>query len=342
MSLEKKQSKKKKVTVNDIAKAVGMSASTVSRALSNHPKISSSTKDAVHKAAKKLGYFAINNGYMQSEQPKTIIILVDHTQIKSAQTFVKAVQDVLEKHDLQVLIKYISNDDATSLKSLQQLSKFDTTGFISLLNDKKLLLQLSEISTEYQIPLVVVNNTNLVPDTTVISPDLYNGMMLIFRHLLRVRALYPVLITNPEFVYSDALNEAFIEVAEAFENKLTYRKIDVQNSYKELKFEIEQILKKHPETDAFITYNYDTALQLHYLLTSKHIKIPEDIKIVSFGDEDGQPYIFPKITSISYSLTEMGLTAAHQILKIIENQTIENKLFITPTKLIIRSSTMGI
>ena len=340
--MENKQSKKKKITVNDIAKAVGMSASTVSRALSDHPKISSNTKEAVRKAAKKLGYFAGNAGYMQSGQFKTIIILVDNSQIFSVRTFVKSVQNALEKQNFQVLIKYISDDDIASSTSLQQLSKFDIAGFISLLNKKIHLVKLSEISNEYNIPLVVVNNTNAGQGTVIVSPDLYNGMMLILRHLLRVRALHPVLITNPEFVYSDALNEAFVEVAEAFENKMTYRKLDVQNSYKELKFEIEQILKKHPETDAFITYNYDTALQLHYLLTSKHIKIPEDIKIVSFGDEDGQPYIFPKITSISYSLTEMGQIAARQILKIIENQTIENKLFITPTKLIIRSSTMGI
>ncbi len=342
MGLENKQSKKKKVTVNDIAKAVGMSASTVSRALSNHPKISSSTKDVVHKTAKKLGYFAGNSGYMQSGQTKTIIILVDHTQIHSAQTFVKAVQDALEKQDLQVLIKYLTDDDATSLKSLRQLSKFDTAGFISLLNDKRHLTQLSKLSTDYNIPLVVVNNANVESEPIIISPDIFNGMMLILRHLLRVRAVHPVLISNPDFVYAEALNDAFIEVADTFENKFEYYTLRVQNSYKELKFEIEQILKKHPETDAFITYNYDTALQLHYLLTSKHIKIPEDIKIVSFGDEDGQVYIFPKITSISYSLTEMGQTAAQQILNFIEKKSINNNLFIKPTKLIIRSSTMGI
>ena len=342
MGLENKQSKKKKVTVNDIAKAVGMSASTVSRALSNHPKISSSTKDVVHKTAKKLGYFAGNSGYMQSGQTKTIIILVDHTQIHSAQTFVKAVQDALEKQDLQVLIKYLTDDDATSLKSLRQLSKFDTAGFISLLNDKRHLTQLSKLSTDYNIPLIIVNNANVEPEAIIISPDLFNGIMLILRHLLRVRAVHPVLISNPDFVYAEALNDAFIEVADTFENKFEYYTLRVQNSYKELKFEIEQILKKHPETDAFITYNYDTALQLHYLLTSKHIKIPEDIKIVSFGDEDGQAYIFPKITSISYSLTEMGQTAAQQILNFIEKKSINNNLFIKPTKLIIRSSTMGI
>ena len=342
MSLENKQSKKKKVTVNDIAKVVGMSASTVSRALSNHPKISSSTKEAVHKAAKKLGYFTANTRYIQSGQHKTILILVDDTQINFAQNFIKSVQTTLEKQDFQVLIKYISYNDVHTTKSLEQLSKFDTAGFISLLNDKKLQGLLFKISAEYHIPLIVANNTNPEPDTVVVSPDLFNGMMFIFRHLLRVRAFHPILINNPGFVYANALNDAFIEVAKSFEDKISYRTLSVQNSFKELKFEIEQILTNHPETDAFVTYNYNTALQLHYLLTSKHINIPEDIKIISFGDEDGQTYVFPKITSVSYSFTEMGQTAAQQILKLIENKTVNNNLFITPTKLIIRSSTMGV
>jgi len=340
--LDNKASKKKKITVNDIAKQVGMSASTVSRALSNHPKISSSTKDKIYKVAKKLGYFSGNSVYLQSEQSKTIIILVDDSQMYAAQNFVKSVQDELAKQDFQVLVKYISDDDTTSAKSFQQLSKFDTAGYISLLNNKKYLWQLSKISNEYNIPLIVVNNVNIEPEPLMIFPDLYNGMMLILRHLLRVRAFNPVLITNPDYVYTDALKNVFTEVAEAFENKISYKNLSVQNSYKILKFEIEEILKKYPETDALITYNYDTALQLHYLLTTKHIKVPEDIKIVSFGDEDGQAYVFPKITSISYSLTKMGQTAAQQILKIIEKKNIKNKLFIEPTKLIIRSSTMGI
>ena len=340
--MDNKASKKKKITVNDIAKQVEMSASTVSRALSNHPKISSGTKDKIYKVVKKLGYFSGNSVYLQSEQSKTIIILVDGSQIYAAQNFVKSVQNELAKQDFQMLVKYISDDDTISLKSFRQLSKFDTAGFISLLNDKKYLLQLSEISNEYNTPLIVVNNVNIEPEPLIISPDLYNGMMLILRHLLRVKAFNPVLVTNPNYVYTEALNNVFTEVAEAFESKISYKKLSIQNSYKILKFEIEETLKKHPETDAFITYNYDTALQLHYLLTSKHIKVPEDIKIVSFGDENGQAYVFPKITSISYSLTKMGQTAAQQILKIIEKKNIKNKLFIEPTKLIIRSSTMGI
>ena len=48
--------KKSQVTIKDIAKELGISASTVSRALKNHPDISQKTRDAVHELAEKLNY----------------------------------------------------------------------------------------------------------------------------------------------------------------------------------------------------------------------------------------------------------------------------------------------
>ena len=48
--------KKEKATIHDIAKKLNITASTVSRALKDHPRISETTKQAVHKTAIKLNY----------------------------------------------------------------------------------------------------------------------------------------------------------------------------------------------------------------------------------------------------------------------------------------------
>src|SRR6478609_8812257 len=48
--------KKEKTTIHDIAKKMNITASTVSRALNDHPRISDETKKAVHKTALKLNY----------------------------------------------------------------------------------------------------------------------------------------------------------------------------------------------------------------------------------------------------------------------------------------------
>jgi len=65
---------KKKPTVQDIANEVSISASTVSRALNNHPKISQKTKELVWDASKKLGYQPNIPAYMDSDKAKPFVL----------------------------------------------------------------------------------------------------------------------------------------------------------------------------------------------------------------------------------------------------------------------------
>ena len=67
---------KKRPTVQEIADEISISASTVSRALKNHPKISQATKEKVWEAAKKLGYQPNIPAYMNSDKTKTICFMV--------------------------------------------------------------------------------------------------------------------------------------------------------------------------------------------------------------------------------------------------------------------------
>jgi LacI family transcriptional regulator len=67
---------KKRPTVQEIADEISISASTVSRALNNHPKISQATKEKVWEAAKKLGYQPNIPAYMNSDKTKTICFMV--------------------------------------------------------------------------------------------------------------------------------------------------------------------------------------------------------------------------------------------------------------------------
>ena len=74
--MSKTEKKKTNITVQDIAESINISASTVSRALNNHPKISQPTKEKVWKAAKKLGYQPNIPAYMNLDDTKTICFIV--------------------------------------------------------------------------------------------------------------------------------------------------------------------------------------------------------------------------------------------------------------------------
>ena len=57
MEIKHKAKKKKQFTLHDVAKLAGVSPSTVSRVVSNNPRISKATKMKVEKCMEQLGYY---------------------------------------------------------------------------------------------------------------------------------------------------------------------------------------------------------------------------------------------------------------------------------------------
>jgi len=337
--LNKRTNKKKNVTVNDIAKTVGMSASTVSRALANHPKISKKSKEIIWKAAKKMGYLSNIPAYLQNIQTGIIIILIDDSQIYAARQFIQSAQQYMQDDKYQMLIKYINTNDNIDTV-FNALSKLDIAGMISLLNNQDNYKQLIVFTKEYNIPLVVMHHTNIDNAYTYIIPDYHNGMSMMLNHLTKRAAKDIVLINLENSILADNLEKAFIEVLRQTNKFDSKQIVYTDNTYKMLKFNIEQALEENPKIDAFITSNYQIALQLHYLLRAKNYNIPDDFLICNFGNEDAGEFSLPKITNLHYSYTEMGKTAVKSIMDAINQKNTQNKLIVEQVKLIIKSSTM--
>lgn len=339
--MNKKTGKKKNVTVNDIAQAVGMSASTVSRALANHPKISKKSKEIIWKTAKKLGYLSNIPAYLQNNQGKTIVILIDNTPLQSHQQIIASTQKYVEDNDFQILIKYITTGNSLE-KVFKNLSKLEISGFISLIYQKNISQAFVRWATEYNIPVVALHQPDLKQVYANIIPDYFNGMSLLIEHLTKRKAKNIVLLNQHKLTYAGELEKAFANVIDKHPAIDKSQIIDTENDFKILKFKVEKHLQENPDTDGFITGDYPTALQLHYLLTAKKYNIPKDIMIGSFGNETGGEFLFPKITRVSCSLTEMGKTAGKKILETVKKDKNENQLIVKQVKLIIRNSTMRI
>ena len=340
--MNKKTGKKKNITVNDIAQAVGMSASTVSRALANHPKISKKSKEIIWKTAKKLGYLSNVPAYLQNNQSKIIVILIDNQQIYSGQRIIETIQKYIEENNFQVLIKYINPDDIGVEKIFENLSKIDISGFVSLIYQKKLSKQFVSLANEYNIPVVALHQPEAKNVYAHIIPDYFNGMTMLIEHLTKRKAKNIILINHHELTYANELEKAFYSVIDKYPMINNNDIINIKNDYKLLKYSIEKLLRQQNKIDGFIVADYQTALQLHYLLTAKKYQIPGDIMICSFGNENTGEFLFPKITGVSCSLTEMGKITGKKIIEAVNRNNNETQLIIKQVKLIIRNSTMRI
>lgn len=331
---------KSNITIQDIAKAINVSASTVSRALNNHPKISQKTKEKIWEVSKKLGYLPNIPIYMQKQKNNIVFLLIDSLQNSSIHEFISAIQNYLIKSNINPIIKFITNNEYELFSITKLVEDIEVIGVISILNDTPFTETIYRTISESQLPIVAISHSKI--PTANILPDIYNGAYLATNHLLKQGAKNLVLIIeNNENLLNNDLERGFKAAFKTYDNT-SYKILRSSLNKEVLKYEFEQLLLNNHSIHGIITSNNYVASQLQTFLQNKNIKIPEDIMLISFGSETFINLISPGISTIEYSSENMGKTAAKQLVKIINNDPIENKLLIEPTKLIIRTSSMRI
>lgn len=332
--------KKSNVTVNDIAKAVNISASTVSRALNNHPKISQKTKEKVWEAAKKLGYFPNIPAYMQKQKSNIVLILVDNLQKPASQDFIVSAQNKLTQKGFEPLIKFISKNEQGYFSIISTINTVEIIGIISLLEENKFTEEDYQLIIDLKLPLITFNKINSEIHHTNIIPDWYNGSYIATNHLITQGAKNLLLIVdkNENSIYDELKNGC--ETATS-NSSCEFTILRCDSNKRSIQFEIDELLKRTPDIDGIICSNNLIALQSINYLKSKNIEVPTKIMLVSFGNEfTGMNSSFPRATTVEYSAENLGTIAAKELIKLAHHNPLEKKLIVEPVKLIIRDSSM--
>ncbi len=334
--------KKKNITVQDIAESVNISASTVSRALNNHPKISLKTKEKVWKSAKQMGYLPNIPVYMQKQKNNIVVFLADNLQESTNHQIIDSAHGCLLKKGYFPIIKLLTAYDRLDEVFLDVLQNIDVVGIISLLEHDIALEKKYQIIIDYKLPLVVVNKSNSEIPSANILPDIHNGAYLGVNHLLKRGAKNIVLVTSDTgSSFDHDLRDGF-DAASRSISDTEFMTIACELNYRVLKYEFEQLFDKNIMFDAILACNNFVAQQLFSFLNSKNIAVPEEVMIIAFGNDESKSFATSKISAIEYSSVNMGVSAAEKIEKAIKNEPIDNRLSIEPVKLIIRSSSMRI
>ncbi|PCH52842.1 MAG: hypothetical protein COC22_03510 [Flavobacteriaceae bacterium] len=336
--MNKKLKKKNNVTVQDIAKEVNISASTVSRALNNHPKISQSTKEKVWEVAEKLGYFPNIPVYMQQQKSNYIIFLIDNLQQKENHELISTAQNILTSKGYHSFIKFVPNN-LLEFDLLESMKSSDIAGIISLLNSTPKTTKIFETITNKNIPLIKIHNSNVEDFQVSILPDLYNGAYLATNHLLKQGASNIALIIGNEDILQYSIMEDGLKSAMS-ESKSKFKIVKSNLNKEALNYEFEQLVISSVKFDGIICCNNLVTCQLYNFLNSRNISIPDETMLVSFGNENYLNFMFTGITTVEYSSISMGKKAAQEIINLINNKNYDKRLLVEPTKLIIRTSSM--
>ncbi|MCD6544656.1 MAG: LacI family DNA-binding transcriptional regulator [Flavobacteriaceae bacterium] len=334
---------KKKPTVQDIANAIDISASTVSRALNNHPKISQSTKEKVWEAAKKLGYQPNIPPYMDTNKTKTICFMVPDLNTPFYRDVIKSIQQYYLKKGYNLYIAFTNNSLEIEEKYASSLVDLNIKGVIVALFDKSSETSHLNQLLNQNIPTVFINKTDHTPNSCKIIPDISNGAYKAVNHFISMKckniAVFTGNTNNSYYAdiidgYTDAMTEAGLNN----EKNIFSNTISEENIYNRL----DKLLEQNKLPDAILSPSITVTNQIINWIQKNNLRVPKDVLLVSFSSDTNNNVWDSTLSIIQFSGSEIGKKAAENLFQQIKKGPIIDKTIIIPPKFIIKNSSLRI
>ena len=337
--------KSSQVTIKDIARELNISPSTVSRALKDHPDISTDTKKAVNELARKLNYqpnsIALS---LRKSRTNTIGVIIPEIVHFFFSTVIAGIEDVAYANGYNVVICQSNESYDRELTDTRALMASRVDG---------LLVSVSRETTDFThfkeiydkgTPLVFFDRVCEEINTSRVIIDDTDSAFQAVEHLISQGCKRIAHLAGPQHLsiskgrlegYHAALQKHGLPVEED---------LVVSCGVGDEKMGAEcarTLFNLANPPDGIFANNDISAIGAMQAIKKMGLKIPDDVAIVGFSDWMVSAFVEPSLTSISQPGFEMGRAAAQLFLEQIEvkdDETYEPKISTLKTNLIVRDS----
>lgn len=309
----------KAITLKEIAKKLGISITTVSKALKNYPDVSESTRTAVKDLVQELNYkpnsFAVN---LRTQESRTIGLIVPEVVHHFFSNIINGIIAEAEKNGYLVIILQSNESLEMEKKQVELLINKRVDGILmSLSNESNNDDHIQEILRK-EIPFVQFDKiSKLIKSSKVIIDDQKAASEAV-QHLIDNGCRKIVHIRGP--VNPQNAIDRFLGYKKTlernniiFDSTLVYtcKGAGFDEGYEFMK----QILENHPDVDGIFAVTDMVAVGAITLLNERHIKVPQDIAVIGFSNWFMAQVITPKLSSVDQPSLEMGITAFNLLLE---------------------------
>lgn len=336
----------KKISIKDLAIQLGLSVSTVSKALNGYPDINHRTKERVIRLAKELHYFP-NQQAVNFRKKSTKIIGLVLPQINHFyfSKIIESIIDLAGSDDFNVIVKPTFENLNNEKKALLDLVKLNVDGIlISLSDETRFPDHLIEISN-YGIPIVEFDKiSKLSPFDKVVTNDQDAAKKAVAHLLSRGRKTIahlrgPLLSQNSidrYLGYKSAISDAGL----TFDEDLVIQVLP--NNLTESQRSFDRLFKKRKDIDAIFAITDIAAIAAIRALQLQSIDVPGQVSVVGFSNWQLSRLTTPPLTTIDQNAFEMARVSYQKLLENMNESSRETmrdkETIFVKTELIIRNS----
>ncbi|MBK9357267.1 MAG: LacI family DNA-binding transcriptional regulator [Bacteroidales bacterium] len=331
------------ISINDIARALGISPSTVSRALKDHPDISTETKRVVKEYAEQVNYrpnaLALS---LKRQRSNTLGLVIPEIVHHFFSSVISGIEELAYAKGYRLIICQSNEDYNREVINTQVLLDHRADGIlVSMSKSTKDHGHFKDL-IDSGIPIVFLDRVcEEVETDRVVTAD-FEGALLATGHLLERGCRKILHLASPQHLLIGKLRlEGYLKALANFgiEKDPAYiLQCDTRQEVLDLK---EQILRLAPEIDGIFAVNDFTAIAAMQLLQENGYKIPGDIAVTGFGNDPIASIANPPLTTVEQRGFEMGRQAVEILIRRIENPStfIDFQTRVIPVSIEKRAST---
>lgn len=305
---------RRRATLADIARLVGVSEATVSRALRDDPQISQRTRRLAQQAANDLEYVPnVAARSLASRQSRTLGLVVPDVTDPMHAGIVSGFEEVASEQGYAVIVLNSQRDPDRESRAIRELRAHQVAGvaFCGLVADTGTALAAVRPS-----PAVFVGPEGLasrtIPTTSghVLAAEA-DGIRRLVDHLAdtgRHRISY---IAGPPIASDRLRRDSISESLEALGIEPRLRTFPAAESREEYQKIVELVTRERPE--AVLCYDDRTALMLMSALRDAGVRVPDDVAVTGFDDIPFARLANPELTTVAQPIEEMGRRASRML-----------------------------
>lgn len=337
----------KKIGIKDVAKEANVSISTVSRVFKKYGNVPPETEERVLAAAEKLEYTpniaaqalrgSLNNiGIVFTRLAESAFLNPFYSEVlRGISTVIKK-----ENHYMQIIAFDTAEEEKREIRNLLASGRVD--GIILLYSRcmDPLIFDLVKAKSNFIISGRVESNHILKDQLYTVNTDSIKDSFEAVSKLIE-KGHKKIAIINDDIEYivnkdrTDGYKQALISNGLEFSDDLI---IYTERSDEETVHKIKERLLKRKDITAIFAKDDLLATLAYEAIKELGLKIPEDIAVMGHNDLYLAKILEPKLSTVRVPIFELGCKLAENLIKIINNEELEDNHMVLPTEIIMRDS----
>jgi LacI family transcriptional regulator len=330
-----------RATIRDIADLAGVSIATVSRVLNDRPDVAPETRETVLQVVREHG-FSTNRGARGLSSGRTGMIGLMLPLVADAYfgPLLAGASEALYENDMRIVLTPTLHRHDREVSVIERLMRGTTDGAILILPeesaDELLALQ------RQGFPFVVVDPREPPPDGIACVAAMHAaGAKQATEHLLALGHRRIGAIAGARGWYATEERLAGFRAALAGAGILLDPELVVYSDWRIPRGTeaARELLSLPDPPTAIFGFNDNVAIGALHAARERGLSVPQDLSVVGYDDTEQAVIVFPRLTSVSQPLAELGRMGVSVLTRVLEGQRIDALRVELATRLVVREST---